>query len=124
MELNASRSCELPRLETLAAEHRAALGRTEGHGGLLAARRAARAGFDALAADAAAARRARGALRLAALAAFRLVFEVFVGEEQLLAGGPDEGGPTVDAFETLVLELHATSLTRPCYPATLTGCRP
>ena len=53
-----------------------------------------------------AARRARRALGLAALAALRLVLEILVGEEQLLAGRPDERGPAVHAVQGLVLELH------------------
>ena len=78
---------------------------TERHGRFLAARRAVGGRFDAFAADAAA-RRARRALGLAALAALRLVFEVLVGEEQLFAGGPDEGVAAVHAVQGLVLELH------------------
>src|SRR5207249_3121196 len=34
------------------------------------------------------------------------IFEIFVGEEQLLAGRPDEGVAAVHAVQRLVLELH------------------
>src|SRR5205085_10958123 len=89
----------------LAAEHRTALRGSERHRRFFSARRAHGRRFDALASDATA-RRPRRTLGLAALAALGLVLEIFVGEEQLLAGSPDEGGPAVHADQALVLELH------------------
>src|SRR5262249_10587619 len=50
--------------------------------------------------------RPRGPLRLARLAALRLVLEVLVGEELLLARRPDELRTAVHAPEDPVLELH------------------
>ena len=50
--------------------------------------------------------RSRCALGLAALAPLRLVFEVLVGEEELLARRPDERVAAIHATERLVLELH------------------
>src|SRR4029078_7135448 len=67
---------------------------------------AAGAGLHALASNPTAARRARGALGFAALAALGLVLEILAAKEHLFSGGPDEGGPTVHAAESLVLELH------------------
>src|SRR4029079_8683768 len=110
VRLNAARPRKLPRLETLPAEHRASLRGTEGYGRLFTARRAVRGGCNAFAADRGARRRARCALGLARLATLRLVLEILVGEEELLAGSPDELGAAVYAVERLVLELHRPSL--------------
>src|SRR5262249_62017573 len=49
---------------------------------------------------------ARRPLRLARLASLRLVLEILVGEEELLAGGPDELCTAINAGERLILELH------------------
>ena len=127
--LYAAGAGELARLEALAAEHGTALGRTEGHRSFLPASRAVRRGFDSLSADGGASRRARRTLRLAGLAAFRLVLEILVGEEELLAGSPNEGGPAVYAVEGLILELHysiRTSLAHPVrsHPPTIANLPP
>src|SRR6476646_585173 len=104
--LNAARARKFPRLETFPAEHRASLCGTEGHGRFFSARRAVGGGFNPFAADRGARRRAGRTLSLARLASFRLVLEILVGEEQLLAGSPDELGAAVYADERLILELH------------------
>jgi len=49
----------------------------------------------------------RVAFGLARLAALRLVLEVLVGVEQLLAGGPDKRLVAFDAHQILVSVLHA-----------------
>jgi hypothetical protein len=122
--LHASRAGELPRLETLAAEDRTPLRGTERHRCFLAARRAVGRRFNAFAANRrAATSRTRCALGFAALAAFRLIFEIFVGEEQLLAGGPDKRGPTVHAGQSLVKELHRNLSRSPQGPPRTAGCR-
>jgi hypothetical protein len=46
------------------------------------------------------------AFRLAILAALGFVLELFVVEEELLAGGEDEIRTAVDALQNLVLEFH------------------
>jgi len=51
-------------------------------------------------------RRRRLTLRLAHLAALRLVFKLLVVEEELLTGGEGEILTAIDALKDLVLELH------------------
>jgi hypothetical protein len=76
-------------LETFATKDWPALRGTERHGGFLAALRTARLGFGA---------HGRGpaatatfcALGLAGLAALRLIFETFIGEEHLFSAGKDK----------------------------------
>src|SRR4029450_10882885 len=120
--LDPARSSEFPRLEAFAAENGASLRRTERHRGLFPAGRTVGRGLYALAAHrAATARRAGGPLGLAALAALGFVLEILVGEEELLAGCPDERGPAVHAVQGLVLELHHYLSHSPLYPATLAG---
>jgi hypothetical protein len=48
-----------------------------------------------------------GALALAVLAAFRLIFELFVVEEKLFPCGKDEIASAVYTLENLILELHS-----------------
>src|SRR5688572_30117602 len=88
--LDAAGPCELPLLEAFFAEDRATLGWPERHGGVFAARRAARLGFDAVARRGRPCAHAVRALGLAPLAPLRFVFELLVREEQLLARRPDE----------------------------------
>src|ERR1700736_3873454 len=82
-------------LEALTAEHGAALGRLEGNGRLDAALRAAGTRLRARQAGRCrTAARARsganpGTLRLAGLAAFGVVLELLVKEEELFPGGED-----------------------------------
>src|SRR5262245_47638248 len=104
--LQAASPGELPLLEALLTEHGTPLGGTEGHGRFLAAR-----GTGGLCLDPIAGRRRPrthpvGALGLAGLASFGLVLELFVGEKELLAGGPDEISTAIRAPQGLVLELH------------------
>jgi hypothetical protein len=46
------------------------------------------------------------AFGLAILAALRLVFEVFIVEEELFPGSENEIGATIYALKNLILELH------------------
>jgi hypothetical protein len=46
------------------------------------------------------------ALGLTVLAALRLVFELLIVEEELFTGSENKIGPTIDALENLILELH------------------
>src|SRR5687768_9568731 len=103
--LDARGACKLPLLEALLAEHRTSLRRPERHRGVFAARRAGGLGLHALTHRRSGGRAIR-ALGLAHLAPLRLVLELLVSEEQLLAGRPDELVPAVHAPEALVLELH------------------
>src|SRR6266550_6879129 len=96
---------ELPLLEALLAEHRSALRGTEGHRGVLAARRAGRLGLDTIAHRGSGAHPVRP-FRLARLAALRFVLELLVGEEQLFTRGPNELRRAVHTPQGLVLELH------------------
>src|SRR5258708_12203865 len=95
---------ELGGLEAFLAEDGAPWGRLERHGGFLAAGRALGDGFNAFASHAGG--RARGPLSFAGLAPLRLVLEVLVGEELLLARRPDELSSAIYAAEDSVLELH------------------
>jgi len=98
-----------PLLEAFPAENGSPLGRAEGYGGLFVTTRTDRAGFD-LVVD------GRGglpvaakqgcALGLAELAAFGLVLELLVVEEQLLTGCEHKVIPTIDADQSFVLEFH------------------
>ena len=99
-----------PLLETLAAEYGTSLRRLERHGRFFAAAGARRPGLYLVVrvAPALAGGRAKGRcpLRFARLATLGLVLELFVVEEELLAGGKNEIGPAVNAFESLILEFH------------------
>src|SRR5687767_7593043 len=105
--LDAARPGELPGLEALLAEYRTPLRRPERHRRFLAARRAGRRRFDALACSAGPGRPAR-AFGFAGLAPFRLVLEVLVGEKLLLAACPDELRAANHAVQHPVLELHCS----------------
>jgi hypothetical protein len=50
--------------------------------------------------------RAAGALRLALLAVFGVVFELFIVEKELLAGRKNELGPAVDTLQNSIGEFH------------------
>src|SRR5215831_18401792 len=102
---------KFPGLEAFFAEDGTSLRRLERDRGLLPARGAHGHSLDALARHARP-RRPRCAFGLTRLAAFRLVLEVLVGEELLLARRPDELRTAVHAPEDPVLELHR-SLPRP-----------
>ena len=114
--LNAAGPGELPRLEALATEDRTSLRGSKRDRRFFSARRAIGRRLHTFAAHRRTTRtrrRARRALRLAALAPFGFVLEVLVGEEELLARRPDELRAAVHAVEGLVLELH-----RPYLPLT------
>jgi hypothetical protein len=87
-------------LEAGSAEHGPALGWLEGHGCFSAALRARSASFGAH--PEASAR----ALGLALLAVLGVVFELFVVEKQLLAGGKHKVGATVSTFQYSIVEIH------------------
>jgi hypothetical protein len=94
-----------PLLETFAAVDWAPLRGLKRYRGFLPALRADGFGLDALNAV----RRRSSALRargFAGLAPLGLVFEPFVGEKHLLAGGEDELRPTVRALQDLVMIFH------------------
>jgi len=93
------RGCTLL-LEADAAEYGTALGWPEGDRRLLAALRAdgARLGAHPGA--------GLGALRLARFAALGIVRELFVVEEELLAGGEDKLGVAIDALQNPVGKIH------------------
>lgn len=91
-------------LETTAAKNRPSLSRLEGDGGF----------GTAFGADGARFRTNGGApggtLGLALLTTLRIVFELFIEEEQLLAGCENEIASTVSALEHLVDEIHPATL--------------
>ena len=99
-------------MEAFATEDGASLGGLEGDGGLFAAGGAIGAGLHlgvlALAGRVGLQAELFGAFGLAAFAAFGFVLELFVVEEELLAGGEDEVRTAVDTFESLVLEFHSS----------------
>src|SRR3979490_2468659 len=80
---------ELPGLEAFFAEHRAPLGRLEGHRRFLTTGCATGLRFAPVEGHPAAGRSSR-ALALTGFAPLRLVLEVLVGEELLLSRRPDE----------------------------------
>jgi hypothetical protein len=86
-----------PLLKTFAAKHRAALRRAERNSSFLSALRAGCLGFSSLECIDGRIRALR-ALGFAILAPLGLVFEAFVGEKHLLAGGEDK---FLIAFRTL-----------------------
>src|SRR5579875_455586 len=87
-------------LEAGAAEDGAALSGPEGHGRF---RSALRAGCSRLRAHA---QRPARTLGLALLAVLRVVFELLVMKEHLLAGSEDELGAAVHAFQHSIGEFH------------------
>jgi len=87
-------------LEATAAENRAPLGGLEGNGGLRSAFRADGARFRAHGTG------AGSPFGLALLAAFRIVLELLVEKEQLLASRENEVASAVGALENLVDEIH------------------
>jgi len=95
----------LAQVEAVAAEHRPALCRPEGHCRVLATDRANRRSRESFS-------RRGGALRaltLARFAVFGFVREVLFSEKRLFPRGPDEFRPARDTPESLVLELHRSS---------------
>src|ERR1700691_1977165 len=80
---------KLPLLEAFLAEYRPALRGTEGHRGVLTARRAGGLGLDAVAHRGPGTHPVRP-FRLARFATLRFVLELLVGKEQLLTRRPDE----------------------------------
>src|SRR5258707_9868978 len=103
-------SCALRRahrpalLEAFPAKHRPALCGTEGNCGFLPALRAVGLRFRAHRRGVTTA--ALGALGLASFAAFRFVFEAFVGEKHLFAGGKNEFSTALRALQHLVVVFH------------------
>lgn len=106
-----SRRSDIPLLrEAFAAQDGAALGWAEGHGGLLAALRTYRPGFNPREMM----RIPQGlwvgkngdALGLAVLAALRFILEILVAEKDLFPGSKNELAPAIDAGQYLVLEFH------------------
>jgi hypothetical protein len=93
-----SYSCVL--LKTAAAEHRSALCRLKWNRGFGSALGTRRAGFRAHLLAAA------NSFRLALLAALRVVFELFVVEEDLLARGKDKIRAAVNARKYPIGEFH------------------
>ena len=112
--LDAAGSGELTRLETFAAENRAALRRTEGHRGFLAAGRAVRGCFHPLPAIAPpeAGRDAR--LALHALHRFGSFLKFLSAKNSCSPAVQTNSVAAIHAIQRLVLELHRpTSRTRP-----------
>src|SRR5262245_14141781 len=105
LELDAASPGELPGLEAFLAEHGAPLRWFEGHRCFLPTGRTGGDGLYPFARGSGAGGPG-GALALTRLAPLRLVLEVLVGEELLLAGRPDELRTAVHTPEDPVLELH------------------
>jgi hypothetical protein len=96
-----------PLLEALPAEHRPPLRGTEGHGGFLSALRAIRLGFRAhLRTAPASPATTFGAFRLAAFTTLGFVFEAFVGEKHLFAGGKYKLSATLRTLQDLIVVFH------------------
>src|ERR1700722_13611271 len=95
-------------LEAFPAEDWAALRRTEGNGGVLAALRTGGLGLRAHLCGAAATARACtfSALGFATFATFGFVFEAFVGEEHLFTGRKDKLRTTLGTLQDLIVEFH------------------
>jgi len=103
------RSSCLACLEALATKHRPALCGLERHCSFALAPGTDRPGFHPLRVTAALRQAKRlGALVLAGLAAFWLIFELLIVEEKLFAGCEDEVGSAIDTLQNLILELHET----------------
>jgi len=97
--------------ETFSTEYWAALSGAEWHGGLFSALRTHRVGLDFSADRPRGGRRKDGnPFRLAALATFRFVAELFVVEEKLFAGGENEVSAAVNALQRPVLKFHCELL--------------
>ena len=108
MRLSRGSSCSTL-LEALPAEHRPALRGLERNRGFALAPGTDRPGFHPLRVAAALRQSKRlGALVLAGLAAFWLIFELLIVEEKLFAGCEDEVGSAIDTLQNLILELHET----------------
>jgi hypothetical protein len=97
-----------PLLEALPAEDRAALRWAEGNRGVLTALGTSGLGLGAhlRAAIGAAVADAFGSLGFAAFAAFWFVFEAFVGEKHLFAGGKDKFSAAFGTLQDLIVEFH------------------
>jgi hypothetical protein len=94
-------------LETLAAQHRAALGRFEGNRCFGAALRAGGSRFGPGAAP------ARRTLGLAGFASFRVVLELFIVKEQLLPGCENKITSAIRTLQNLVDVVHPAYLAPP-----------
>jgi hypothetical protein len=96
-----------PLLEALPAEHRPPLRRTKRNSRFLSALRAIRLGFRAhLRTAPASPTTTFGAFRFAAFATLGFVFEAFVGEKHLLAGGKYKLSATLRALQDLIVVFH------------------
>jgi hypothetical protein len=95
-----------PLLEALPAEHRSPLRGTEGHRGFLSALRAIRLRFRPHLRAASASPTAFGAFRLAAFTTLGFVFEAFVGEKHLFAGGKYKLSATLRTLQDLIVVFH------------------
>ena len=95
--------------KTLPAQDWAVLRGAERDGSLLAALRADGGSLDAGVSLALRCADRRKAFRFAGLAAFGFVTELLVVEEKLFSSGEDEVSPAIDALQSPVLELHASS---------------
>jgi hypothetical protein len=95
-----------PLLEALPAEHRSPLRGTEGHCGFLSALRAIRLGFRAHLRTAPASPTTFGAFRFTAFATLGFVFEAFVGEKHLFAGGKYKLSATLRTLQDLIVVFH------------------
>ena len=102
-------------LKARAAQHRPALRRLEGNGGLRAALRARRArlGPHPL--------RSARALRLALLAVFGVVLELFIVEKELLAGRKNKLGAAVDTLQDSIGEFHGRLASQGITPKSATA---
>src|ERR1700751_1437666 len=96
-----SRAHGSPLLEAFPAEHRAPLRWPERYRGFLAALRTTGLGFGANRGRPASATDRLRTFSLTRLAALRFVFEAFVGEEHLFAGGKNEFGAALRALQNL-----------------------
>jgi hypothetical protein len=65
--------------------------------------------------------RTAGALRLALLAVFGVVFELFIVEKELLAGSKNELGAAVDTFQDSIGEFHGRLASQGIAPKSATA---
>lgn len=100
----------LPLREAFAAEHGPALRRPEGNRGLFSTLRAGGSSFNAgvmmSVPRRGGSRKHSHAFGLTGFAAFGLVLELLVVEEELFARGKNELGAAVDAGQNFVLKFH------------------
>jgi len=65
--------------------------------------------------------RTAGALRLALLAVFGVVFELFIVEKELLAGRKNELGAAIDTFQDSISEFHGQLASQGITPKSATA---